>query len=183
MAMTNIRRYYQLARFRVGSARENLALIVKLETEDGSWTSRELRSFGLPTQEAEQSAEEWLNLLRQGASSSKDPVPIASLDRHLWEGLHTALRSPIAAIVYGPILPLRDAATMLNHLARGLVEGPELQKLVDGSQPELSREEKIRFLAWLEGKTPQERKALLTFIWRLPESEFLGTNHVHRGGG
>jgi hypothetical protein len=65
---------------------------------------------------------------------------------------------------------------MLNYLARGLVEGPELQKLVDGSQPALSEEQKIRFLTWLEGKPLQERKALLTFIWRLPESEFLGTN-------
>lgn len=174
--MKNIRRYYQLARFRVGSARENLALIVKLETEDGGWTSCELRSFGHPTQEVEQSAEGWLELLRRAASSSTDPVPIASLDRHLWEGLHVALRSPIAAIVYGPLLPLRDAATMLNHLARGLVEGPELQRLVDGSQPALSEEQKMRFLAWLEEKTAQERKALLTFIWRLPESEFLGTN-------
>jgi len=174
--MKSIRRYYQLARFRVGSARENLALIVKLETEDGGWTSRELRSFGTPTQEVEQSAAEWLELLRRGASSSTDPVPIASLERHLWGGLHTVLRSPIAAILYGPLLPLRDAATMLNYLARGLVEGPELQKLVDGSQPALSEEQKIRFLAWLEGKPLQERKALLTFIWRLPESEFLGTN-------
>jgi hypothetical protein len=179
MAMKTIRRYYQLARFRVGSARENLALVVKLETEDGGWTSRELRSFGSPTQEVERSAEEWLELLRRAASSLTDPVPIASLDRYLWEGLHTALRSPIATLVYGPFLPLRDVATMLNHLARGLVEGPELQKLVDGSQPALSEEQKIRFLAWLERKTPEERKALLTFIWRLPESEFLGTN----GGG
>lgn len=174
--MKSIRRYYQLARFRSGSARENLALIVKLETQDGGWTSRELRSFGSPTQEVERSAEGWLELLRRVASLPTDPVPITSLDRHLWKGLHTALRSPISAIVYGPLLPLRDAATMLNHLARGLVGGPELQKLVDGSQPVLSQEQKMRFLAWLEEKSAQERKALLTFIWRLPDSEFLDTN-------
>ncbi len=65
---------------------------------------------------------------------------------------------------------------MLNHLARGLVEGPELQKLVDGSQPVLSQKQKVRFLAWLEEKSAQERKVLLTFIWRLPESELLDTN-------
>jgi len=172
--MKEVRRYYQLARFRPGTSSENLALVMKFETQS-SWSSRELRGFGSPTPEVIEAAESWLELLKENASLSTDPLPVTSVDRYLWDGLYKALRSPVDAILLGPLLLLQDLGRILSYLSRGLTAGAEFQSLIDGSQPFLNEEQKRRFQTWLEGKDQKVRQALLTFIWRLPESE-LDTN-------
>ncbi len=177
--MKTVRRYYQLARFRPGTSSENLALVMKYETQT-SWSSRELRGFGFPTPEVTEAAETWLELLKQSASLSSDPLPVTSVDRYLWEGLYRALRSPVDAILFGPLLALQDFGRMLNYLSRGVTVGPDFQSLIDGSQPYLSEQQKRLFQTWLEQKDQGVRQALLTFIWRLPESE-LGVNRQGSG--
>lgn len=168
--MNKVRRYYQLARFRPRTSSENLALVVKFETQSG-WSSRELRGFGYPTVAVVAAAESWLQLLKGNASLPTDPLPVQSVDRYLWDGLYSALRSPVDAILLGPLLPLQDLGRMLSYLSRGVTAGADFQKLIDDSQPFLNKEQKQRFRAWLETKDSKVRQTLLTFMWRLPESE------------
>lgn len=166
-----VRRYYQLARFRPGTPSESLGLVMKLEVPDRGWSSRELRSFGYPDEGVEAAGRTWLELMRRDAGDPEHPLPVMSLDRHLWEGLYTAFRSPVDALLLGPIAALRDLAIQLDYLSRSLREGPDLRNLVDGTQRLLSDVQKERFLGWLYTRPQEDMAALLTFLWRLPESE------------
>lgn len=154
--MKEVRRYYQLARFRPRTASENLALVMKFETQS-SWSSRELRGFGSPTPEVIEAAESWLELLKQNASLLTDPLPVMSVDRYLWEGLYEAFRSPVNAITLGPLLAIQDLASMIHSLTTGF-------------QPFLNDKGKTLFQSWLNTKEPNVRQALLTFMWTLPRS-------------
>lgn len=161
--MTSVKRNFRIVRYR-SSGREYVQVVV--DFKDSKWHTRAVKSFGQLSEGSLRSAQECLKDLTRYASRDEDPIPIGTTDEVFWEGFYTGLKSLPLSIPLLPAYALRDLSKMVEWLLANI--SGSLENLVDATQPDMSPEEKGRFIDWLNGWPLEARSKILLYKWSYP---------------